>query len=99
MVFNNIDIEELRELLLGTNGKIFTATFIKKNGEVRDINARLGVKSYIKGTGSPSYTLRKDNPYQLVFDLQKQGYRAINMDTLTAIKFNKNEYRIGGLNE
>lgn len=93
MVFNNVDVKEMYNILLGTKGKIFSATFVKKNGEVRDINCRLGVKSYIKGTGSSSFTLNDDNPYQLVFDLQKRGYRAINMETLVQIKFNKNIYK------
>ena len=92
MIFKHVDIKELQKILLGTNGKIFSATFVKKNGEVRDINCRLGVKSHIKGTGAPSFTLNEDNPYQLVFDLQKNGYRALNMNTLTKIKFNKITY-------
>lgn len=96
MVFKNVDVKELQKILLGTKGKIFSATFVKKSGEVRDINCRLGVKSYIKGTGTPSFTLRKDNPYQLVFDLQKKGYRALNLDTLIKIKFNKNTFMKGG---
>lgn len=95
MIFKNLSVKELQDVLLGTKGKIFSATFVKKNGEVRDINCRLGVKSHIKGTGGPSFAESSDNPYQLVFDLQKNGYRVINLETIIQINFNKKTYKRG----
>ncbi len=95
MIFKNLSVKELQNVLLGTKGKIFSATFVKKNGKVRDINCRLGVKSHIKGTGSPSFAESSDNPYQLVFDLQKNGYRVINLETIIQINFNKKTYKRG----
>lgn len=95
MTFKNLNTKQLRDILLDTKGKIFTATFVKKNGEVRSINCRTNVHSHIKGTGAPSFALNADNPYELVFDLQKNGYRVINTETLMEIKFNKNTYLKG----
>ena len=54
------ELNGLQKVLVDTNGKIFTAHFIKKNGEIRVINCRLNVTKHIKGTGKPSFTLRKD---------------------------------------
>jgi len=88
-----VKLQEIQDVITNTNGKIFSARFIKKDGQERDILCRLGVKSYIKGTGKPSFALNKDNPYQLVFDLQKKQYRVINMDTLIQVKFNKKTYK------
>ena len=92
MVFRNLDTKRLTQILTDTNGKIFQATFVKKNGEVRDIHCRTNVKKHVKGTGKPSFALKDDNPYQLVYDLQKKGYRVINCDTLQRIKFQNNIY-------
>tara|TARA_R100000664_G_C2701564_1_gene101696 strand:- start:11 stop:298 length:288 start_codon:yes stop_codon:yes gene_type:complete len=87
-----VSLEKLQDIVINSNGKLFSASFIKKDGSTRDILCRLGVKSYIKGTGKPSYALKKDNPYQLVFDFNKKGYRVINMETLFKIKFQQITY-------
>ena len=81
-----VSLERLQDIVINSDGKLFSASFIKKDGSIRDIVCRLGVRSYIKGTGKPSYALKKDNPYQLVFDFNKKGYRVINMETLFKIK-------------
>ena len=67
-------LNELQDMVINSNGKLFGVSFIKKDGSPRDMVCRLGVKSYIKGTGKPSFALNKDNPYQLVFDFQKKAY-------------------------
>lgn len=85
-------LNELQDMVINSNGKLFGVSFIKKDGSPRDMVCRLGVKSYIKGTGKPSFALNKDNPYQLVFDFQKKAYRVINMDTLFKIKFQNKTY-------
>ena len=74
--------DQLRQLV---GEKIFTAKFIKKNGEERVINCRLGVTKHLKGVGM------KHDPSTLnhivVFDMQKKEYRTINVDTLVELKF------------
>ncbi len=87
-----LSLEQLQDIVINSDGKLFSASFIKQDGSTRDIVWRLGVKSYIKGTGKPSFTLKKDNPYQLVFDFQKSAYRVINMETLFKIKFQNKTY-------
>jgi len=85
-------LSEIQRVLVDTNGKIFTAHFVKKNGEIREMNCRLGVKKHIKGTGQPSFTLKKDNPYILVYDLKVKNYRTINLETLFQINFGGKTY-------
>jgi hypothetical protein len=67
-------------------GKFFSAIFVKKDGTIREINCRLGVKKHLKG-GQLSYN-PDDFNYLVVFDLDKKEYRTINMDRLVMIKFN-----------
>lgn len=79
---------ERRSLVEGTNGSIFTADFIKKNGELRTMNCRLKVRKHLRG--GISTTAHKEN-LVTVYDLQAQGYRTINLETLVCIRFNKRE--------
>ena len=78
-----MDALKVKELV---GNKIFTAWFIKKNGDVRKINCRLGVKKHLKG-GTKPY---KDSDHDLltVFDMQKGAYRSINLNTLQSIAVN-----------
>lgn len=76
--------DEIRKLV---GSKIFSAVFIKKNGEERSIHCKLGVKKHLKG-GTKSYDSEALN-HLTVFDLAKKGYRTINMNTLKQIKCDK----------
>ena len=69
--------------MIGNN--IFSAVFVKKNGEKRKINCRLGVKKHLKG-GTKSYR-DEDFNYLCVFDLQKKQYRTINLNTHQYLKY------------
>ena len=62
---------------------IFSAVFVKKNGEKRKMLCRLGVKRYLKG-GVKTY----DKVELLtVFDLIKREYRTINIGTLEKLNY------------
>ena len=74
---------ELKKLL---GNKIFTVTFIKKDGELRKLHGRLNVKKHLKD-GQLSYNSDNFN-YLIAYDLKKRGYRTINIDSLIEIKFN-----------
>ena len=68
---------------MASDGKVFTVTFIKKNGEERVMNARLGVKKHLKG-GTQPYN-PADYNLLTVFDMQKRAYRNINFNTITKV--------------
>lgn len=70
------------ERILSSNGKIFSVEFVKKDGSVRLMNCRLGVTKYLKGGQS---TL-DPNKFITVYDLQSEGYRAINIETIINVK-------------
>lgn len=76
-----IAADEAKQLIHATNGRIFSARFRKKDGTIRDMVCRLGVKSKLKGGK------RRYNPadYNLVcvYDMQKEGYRSIPFARLT----------------
>ncbi len=64
--------------ILNSNGKIFTVTFLKKDGTVRILNGRLGVTKHLKGG---QCTLDKDK-FIIVYDLKSEGYRAIDKESI-----------------
>ena len=82
-----------KKLLLDFLGnKIFTATFRKKDGSLRVMNCRLGVKKHLKG-GQKSYN-DDDFNYLTAFDLNKKAYRTININTLKQIKANRKKIEL-----
>ena len=76
---------EALEQIYNTNGRLFSVIFKKKNGEDRKMLCRLGVHKHVKGKGlkfKPTTNLIN------VYDMQKKGYRFINLYTLKAIQIN-----------
>lgn len=88
----SITKNEAKQLIKGTKGKFFTVTFIKKDGTTRVMNARLGVKAYLKGGELPYDPEAKG--LIPVFDIKTSGYRMINVNTITKLKIGNNEYTV-----
>ena len=84
--------QQALEVIKATKGKIFTVEFFKKDGSYRKLNCRTGVKSYLNGGELKYDPLTKG--LLPVFDLQKQSYRMINLNTLTSIKAEKEVYQV-----
>lgn len=87
-----INKETAKKYIYDTNGKIFSAVFTKKDGEKRTMVCRQGVSKYVKGVGLKF----KPEVRNLigVFDMQKEAYRFINLDTLEKIRIKGREYEI-----
>lgn len=85
--------KEALKMIEDTNGKFFTVTFQKKDGSIRDMNARIGVKKGQVG-GVATY---KANPNNVgVYESNKGKYRCFNIERLMKIKFKGMEYIVGG---
>lgn len=85
------DQAKIRDLILSSNGKIFSVTFTKKDGSERHMVARLGVKSPLKGGDSTTAHL----DYLITaFDMQKKAYRCINLSTVSSLKLMGEEYQV-----
>lgn len=74
----------MKEQILKTKGRIFGVTFIKKDGTVRNMTARLGVRKDIKGVGL-SFNPDERNLI-VVFDMHKRAYRMVNLSTILSIR-------------
>ena len=91
-----ISKEEARKIIKGSGGQFFSVRFTKKDGEVRNLNGRIGVH---KSKYAPLKNVGLGyNPqdYGLVgiFDAQKKAYRMINIDTLIQLKVGGEIYQI-----
>ena len=91
---NTITTDKAKELIKETNGKIFSSTFIKKDGTHRLLTGRLKVTKGLKEDAKPRpYEPSKYNLI-CVYDMTKQAYRMININTLLTITINKTNYKI-----
>jgi hypothetical protein len=87
-----ISKQEATQIIKSTKGKYFTVSFTKKDGTNRVMNARLGVKVYLKG-GTLPY-----NPDEKglipVFDAKTKDYRMININTINKLVVGGVEYDV-----
>jgi hypothetical protein len=85
---NNMTPNEIREIILATQnedggkGRLFTITFRKKDGTLREMRARLGMKRNLTGKGQ-SYDPSKFN---LITAWEADnGYRNIPLDRVVSL--------------
>ena len=73
---------------------IFSVVFLKKNGEIRRMNCKLGVKKHLKGGKLKFNPLERG--YVVVLDTKKKAYRMINLETISNITSKGVEYYVTG---
>jgi len=83
---------EAKQMIKDTKGKFFTVTFTKKDGTTRVMNARLGVKAYLKGGELPYDPDAKG--LIPVYDVKTRDYRMVNLNTITNLKIGNNQYQV-----
>lgn len=92
---NRLDIlnrVKLESMIKSSNGKFISVTFTKKNGELRKLHGRLGVKKDLHG--GVNKVVKNSNSYMTIWDKQKSAYRTINLSTVTDLHINKKVYVI-----
>ena len=87
-----INKAQATEKILASNGKFFGVTFTKKNGETREMICRKGVKKHLKG-GELMFD-PNEKGLAVVFDMKKNAYRMININTLEKIVVDKATYSV-----
>ena len=80
------------DIIMSIDSQFFTIEFIKKDNSLRKMTCRKEVKKHLKG-GSLKYNPSKFNLLP-VYDLHKEGYRMINLTSLTSLTFKGNYYEI-----
>ncbi len=72
----------IRELLQSNGDNFFHCQFIKKDGTIRDMTCRLGVKKYLKGG---EFSGKEHQDLLPVFDTVKGEYRSISCSQVKSI--------------
>ena len=88
-----INTDKAKELINLSNGRIFSAVYIKKDNTHRLINARLG-KQYKSKTGKKAHYKPKEYNLLPVYDMKIKAFRMINFNTLLTLSINKTKYII-----
>ena len=101
-----INKETAKQHIYKTNGKFFSAVFIKKNGDKRFIHCMTKSKKGVKGVGLKYNPDKVNNVIvkDLVIsrELHKQGldpgraFRTINVDTLIELNAGCVKYKVEG---
>jgi hypothetical protein len=96
-------------LIKSTKGQLFSVTFVKKDGELREMVAQLRPPKLDAKRPSPA---KENNPYVLVGDMGKylevkkdcatkqealdKSYRLINIATILRLRIGGVEYKVEG---
>jgi hypothetical protein len=83
-LLSQLDLASLR------SGKIFSVQFVKRDGSVRAMLARTGVKKHLKG-GELKYNPAECNKL-VVWSFDSKGYRTINTDAILKLKHDGDMY-------
>ncbi len=84
----------LRSFIESLDGKIVAADYIKLGGVQRTLVGRLGVKSKLRG--GVNKVERCDRSYLTMFDMQANGYRTLNLQTVKCLRARGNVFNIVG---
>jgi hypothetical protein len=81
--------ELVESIVKSTGNRFFSVEFVKKDGTIRHMTARLGVTKHLKG-GERSYNPEEKGNI-IVFDVVKKAYRTINTATVRSIRTRKQQ--------
>ena len=82
---------KLLQVIEQMGGQIFHVCWIKKNGDERCANVRLGVTKHLKGGQSPANPSNSFIPVFLMWSMDgdtfnaERGYRLLNLNTIRSI--------------
>ena len=80
---NEFSTTQFRKFV-GDEGKLFSVTFKKKDGSLRTMTARLGVRKYLTGGGSKFDA--EANGMVRVFSMGDLGYRTVTAEKIVRLK-------------
>ena len=88
-----INKDQAKQLIKQSKGKIFAATFTKKDGTHRLMNARIG-KQYASKTGRKAPYKAEEFNMMPLYDMRIKAFRMLNFNTLLTLSINKTKYTI-----
>jgi len=83
---------QVGRLIADQRGKFIGVTFFKQDGTLRNLCGRLGVHTSL--SGGVNTVERPDRPYVTIFDVQNNGYRTVNLETVRSIRAGLASYSV-----
>ena len=80
----------VEKLIRGTNGKFFHVEFTKRDGSLRKMTARIGVKKHLKGIGMSHNPT--DLGHIIVWDTTKKAYRTVDTRAVSYFRAGHKEW-------
>ena len=87
-----INKRDILPLLEKNKSNIFSVVFLKKDGTLRKMLCRFGVKKHLKGGKLKFSPIERS--VLVVFDMQKEAYRMINLETISNINMKGEDYYV-----
>lgn len=86
--------EERRKILDSANGKVFSCTFMKKDGTVREMVAKKWMeKSFAHGSANAAVSTVAHKPeYYTCAEVSSGSFKNVNLNTLISAKVNGKLY-------
>lgn len=84
--------KDIRKVIARTKGRCFCAIFIKRDGTLRRLNARIGVKKGTNGKGLKFKPSRKR--LISVYDMSKREHRFISVMRILSLKVGNKKYYV-----
>lgn len=91
---SKVEIINCLEIIKKSGGTFFSVLFVKKDGSLREMVARLGVTKGVKGVGRSYNEIKKFN-LLTVWDVQKKAFRRIQLGTIKELKVRGVEIKTG----
>lgn len=87
--------EERRKLLDSANGRVFSCTFVKKDGSVREIVAKRWMeKAFAHGSANAAVSTVANKPeYYTCAEVSTGSFKNVNLMSLISAKIDGKEYR------
>lgn len=90
----HMTIEQIREFLDNSKGKMMNVTFIKKDGSERTLNGRTHVTKHLKGGES---TIASHKNLYGIFEMNN-NYRCFDLNRIKEVKMMGNTYKFNQFN-
>ena len=86
----NVKRNLVKTLITANQDKFVGITFTKKDGQKRNLNGRLHVRSK---TGQAPTTAHIPE-YLTIYDVKAGGFRTVNLDTVESIRMKGGEFKV-----
>ena len=86
----NIKRSLVKTLIIANEDKFIGVTFTKKDGQKRNLNGRLHVRSK---TGKAPTTANYPE-YLTIYDVKAGAFRTINLDTVESLRMKGGEFKV-----